>query len=54
MNKEEKDLLKKIYNLAIEFMENIGDEEDYTDEENEIIEEMANVINIIDENGGIE
>ena len=54
MGKEEKDLLKKIYDLSMEFMENIGNEEDYTDEENEIIEEIANVINIIDENGGIE
>ena len=50
MNKKEKDLLKKIYDLAVEFMGNIEDEENYTDEENEIIEEIANVINIIDEN----
>lgn len=54
MNKEEKDLLKKIYNLATEFMETIGSEEEYNDEENEIIEEIANVVNIIDENGGVE
>ena len=43
----DKEMLKKLYDVAQEIMEDCPDEADCTDAENEVLDEVANLIQAI-------
>ena len=47
MDDKAKKKLQEMYNLANEFMENCPDEDNCSDAENEVVDEVANLIQAI-------